>query len=131
MKKLLYFMVIWLFFGISDSVAQTRKTKYKAVPVEKADKIISKKNMVVLDVRTPGEIAEGAIPGAINYNFNGPGFKEQLLALDKNKPYIVYCRSGKRSGKTIEIMKTMGFKKLYELNAGFPAYDAYKKKDTR
>ena len=130
MKKFLYFIAVLLILGASDAVAQT-KTKYKAVPVEKADKIIGKKNMVVLDVRTPEEVAEGAIPGSINYNFNGPDFQQQLASLDKNKPYIVYCRSGKRSGKTIEMMKAMGFKKLYELNAGFPAYDAYKKKNAQ
>lgn len=131
MKKFLYFITVLLFFGVTNSVGQTYKTKYKAVPVEKADKIISKKNLVVLDVRTPEEVAEGFIPEAINYNFNSPDFKEQLSALDKNKPYLVYCRSGKRSGKAIEMMKAMGFKKLYELPEGFPAYDAYKKKKSQ
>lgn len=131
MKKLVYLFSILLYLGTTNTFAQTHKTKYTAVPVEKADKILAKKNMVVLDVRTPEEVAEGYIPGAINYNFNGPNFKEQLSALDKNKPYLVYCRSGKRSGKAIEIMKAMGFKKLYELNEGFPAYDAYKKKNSQ
>ena len=127
MKKFLYFITVLLFLGVTDSIAQTHKTKYKAVPVEKADKVIGKKNMVVLDVRTPEEIAGGYIPGAINYNFNDPDFKTKISSLDKNKPYLVYCRSGKRSGKTIDMMKEMGFKRLYELKAGFPAYDAYKK----
>ena len=131
MKKFLYFITVLSFLAVTNSSAQTHKTKYKAVPVEKVDKIIGKKNMVVLDVRTPEEVAEGAIPGSVNYNFNGPDFHEQLLSMDKENPYFVYCRSGKRSGKTIEMMKSMGFKRLYELNAGFPAYDAYKKKKSK
>jgi phage shock protein E len=124
MKTLLYIFAFFFLAG-TTSFAQQRKTKYIPVPVEKADKILAKKKIVVLDVRTPEEVAEGAIPGAVNYNFNGPDFKEHLSALDRSKPYFVYCRSGKRSGKTIEMMKTMGFKKLYELPAGFPAYAAF------
>ena len=125
MKTLLFIFAFFLLAG-TTSFAQQRKTKYVAVPVEKADKILAKKKIVVLDVRTPEEVAEGSIPGAVNYNFNGPDFKKYLSTLDKRKSYFVYCRSGKRSGKTIEIMKTMGFKKLYELPAGFPAYAAFK-----
>jgi phage shock protein E len=126
MKKLILLFSILLFLGATDTFAQHRKTKYTAVPVEKVDKVLGKKNMVVLDVRTPEEIAQGHIPGAINYNFNEPDFKSKISSLDKNKPYLVYCRSGKRSGKTIEMMKDLGFKRLYELKAGFPAYDAFK-----
>lgn len=125
MKTSLLILVFLLVAG-SISFAQPRKTKYTAVPVEKADKIITKKKVVVLDVRTPEEVTQGFIPGAVNYNFNSPDFKQQLANLDKSKPYLVYCRSGKRSGKTIELMKSMGFKKLYELTAGFPAYAAFK-----
>lgn len=128
MKRLFYLIAILLFLVPAITFAQHRKTKYKAVPVEKADKVIAKKNLLILDVRTPEEVAEGHIPGAINYNINAPEFKDKLAALDRNKSYLVYCRSGKRSGKAIEMMKSMGFKRLYEMNAGFPAYDAYKKK---
>ena len=113
----------------APSFAQHTKTKYKAVPVEKADKLMEKKKPIVLDVRTPEEVAAGTIPGSLNFNFNAPEFKQQLETLDKNHPYLVYCRSGKRSGKAIELMKEMGFRKLYEMKAGFPAYAEYKKKN--
>ena len=127
MKPLVLILAFLVLAG-TTSFAQQRETKYIAVPVEKADKIITKKKVVVLDVRTPEEVAEGFIPGAINYNFNSPDFKQQLSDLDKSKHYLVYCRSGKRSGKTIEMMKSMGFKRLYELPAGFPAYAEFKQK---
>ena len=129
MKTYLLILAFVVLAG-TTSFAQQPKTKYKAVPVEKADKILAKKKIVVLDVRTPEEVAEGTIPGAVNYNFNGPDFKQQLSNLDKSKPYFVYCRSGKRSGKAIEMMKSMGFKKLYEMNAGFPAYADFQKRSS-
>jgi phage shock protein E len=129
MKTLLTIIALFLVTS-SAAFAQQKKTKYVNVPVEKADKVMKKKSPVVLDVRTPEEVAEGTIPGSLNYNFNAPEFKEQLAALDKSQPYLVYCRSGKRSGKTIEMMKEMGFLRLYEMKAGFPAYAEYKKKGT-
>ena len=125
MKPLVLILAFFVLAG-TTSFAQQTKTKYKSVPVEKADKVIAKKKVVVLDVRTPEEVAEGFIPGAVNYNFNSPDFKQQLSNLDKTKPYLVYCRSGKRSGKAVEMMKAMGFKRVYELPAGFPAYAAFK-----
>jgi rhodanese-related sulfurtransferase len=128
MKILLFFLAFFLLAESSSSYAQQRKTKYIPVSVEKADKILAKKRMVILDVRTPEEVAQGFVPGAIFHNFNSPGFKNSLSNLPKNKPYFVYCRSGKRSGKAVEMMKEMGFKKVYEMNAGFPAYQAFKNK---
>ena len=127
MKTLVTILALFL-VGSVQTFAQHTKTKYKAVPVEKADKLIEKKKPIIIDVRTPEEVAEGTIPGALNYNFKAPEFKEQLALLDRSQPYLVYCRSGNRSGKAIEIMKEMGFRKLYEMNAGFPAYAEYKKK---
>ncbi len=51
---------------------------------------------VLLDVRTPGEVEEGAIPGAVNIDYNAPDFSEKISALDKTKPYYVYCMGGGR-----------------------------------
>ena len=127
MKTLITILAFFL-ASSAPGFAQQTKTKYKAVPVEKADKLMEKKKPIVLDVRTPEEVAAGTIPGSLNYNFNAPEFKQKLSTLDKSQPYLVYCRSGNRSGKAIEIMKEMGFRRLYEMKAGFPAYAEYKKK---
>lgn len=54
-------------------------------------------NAVVLDVRTPDEIAEGKIEGAIELNFFDDNFQQEVLKLDANKSYYIYCRSGRRS----------------------------------
>src|SRR5262245_11215214 len=64
---------------------------------------------IILDVRTPPEVAEGAIPGAINIDYNAPDFSEKISALDKSKPYYVYCSGGSRSSKALYKMKADGF----------------------
>jgi len=57
-------------------------------------------------------------------NFFDADFKEQLSGLDKSKSYLVYCRSGNRSGKACSMMADMGFKNLYNLRGGIGAWNA-------
>ena len=78
--------------------------------------------VVILDVRTPEETAEGMIVGAREIDFNAPDFTERIAQLDKQKTYLVYCRSGNRSGQAIQAMAEIGFKDLYNLEGGFMAW---------
>jgi rhodanese-related sulfurtransferase len=74
----------------------------------------------ILDVRTEEEVADGYIPNAKNINiFKGQAFIYELEALDKNKNYYVYCKSGGRSGQACVIMNQMGFENTYNLAGGF------------
>ena len=79
-------------------------------------------NYVILDVRTPQEVGQGKIDGAININFYDPDFKEQLNKLDKNKKYLIYCRSGARSSRALALTKELGFKEAYDLKGGILAW---------
>ncbi|WP_452223616.1 rhodanese-like domain-containing protein [Lacinutrix chionoecetis] len=77
-------------------------------------------NALILDVRTEEEVEEGYIPNAKNLNiFKGQAFIYELEALDKDRNYYVYCKSGGRSGQACAIMNQMGFKNAYNLLGGF------------
>ncbi|MBA4302657.1 MAG: rhodanese-like domain-containing protein [Sphingobacteriaceae bacterium] len=76
------------------------------------------KNVVILDVRTPGEFKSGYIPGAINIDIYAADFQTQVQKLDKSKTYLVYCRSGARSSNAGNLMVTNGFKEVYNLQGG-------------
>lgn len=76
-------------------------------------------NHILLDVRTAEEVAEGAIEGAMVIDFYADDFREKIETLDKEKTYLVYCRSGGRSGKTCKMMQEMGFTNLYNLEGGY------------
>ncbi len=77
------------------------------------------KNAIILDVRTQDECSEGIIADAINIDIHsGQEFVNALEALDKNKNYYVYCRSGMRSAKACEIMNQLGFENAYNLVGG-------------
>ena len=84
-----------------------------------------KPNTLVLDVRTPKEVAEGYIPFANHFlDINNESFEAELSKLDKSKNYLVYCRSGARSAKACRMMEEKGFKgQLYNLAMGITGWD--------
>jgi len=73
---------------------------------------------VVLDIRTPKEYAQGHIPRAVLLDYYDPSFKAGLQRLDRDKIYFIYCRSGNRSGRTLKLIESLGFKKIYHLDNG-------------
>jgi len=75
-------------------------------------------DFVILDVRTPEEFAEEHIANALNIDFNSENFRDELDKLDKDKTYLIYCRSGNRSGKALEIMKELDFREVYNMSGG-------------
>lgn len=79
--------------------------------------------LVVLDVRTPEEVAAGHLPGQRNIDFYDADFATQLDGLDKDVPYLVYCRSGNRSGTAVQQMRELGFTTIYELEGGVLAWE--------
>jgi len=69
---------------------------------------------VFVDVRSPGEFAAGNRPGSLNIPLDQ--ITKGAAALDKNKPVILCCASGARSGIAAGILRGMGFKNV--TNAG-------------
>jgi len=91
---------------------------YENVSVTEFSKIIKKKDVQILDVRTPEEYAAGHIEGALLADYNGPTFKEDALkVLDKGKKVAIYCRSGRRSASAAQVLAKEGFT-LYNLETG-------------
>ncbi len=80
-------------------------------------------NAVVVDVRTPGECAEGIQPNAVQLDImNGQRFMDETSAWDKNKNYYIYCRSGNRSGQACQYLSGKGFT-TYNLLGGMMTWD--------
>jgi len=79
---------------------------------------VAEPGVIVLDVRTAAEFAEGHLENAINIDVEGVQFDAGIAQLDKTKTYAVYCRSGRRSGNAVEKMSSAGFTSLFNLNAG-------------
>ena len=84
---------------------------------------LQEKNTVLIDVRTSIEVASGYIPESEYFiDINGANFEQKIAELDTTKTYIMYCRSGGRSGKASSYMVKNGFSKVYNLEGGILDY---------
>ncbi len=79
-------------------------------------------DLVVLDVRTAEEYAEGHLADSEMIDFYRADFAEQIGELDPNVPYVVYCRSGNRSGQTVALMEELGFTDVTDVDGGIVAW---------
>ena len=108
-----------LAFGCKETIP----SPFYSYSVAKFEKIIEQTDgIVVIDVRTLEETALGKIANAIEIDFRALDFQEKLKKMDLNTPYALYCRSGNRSKKAMEMMKTIGFTKVYDLEGGYLAW---------
>lgn len=124
MKKYLPITIIVLLFFTNYNFAQQVKV-LNANDFEK--KILTEKNLQLIDVRTPIEYQQGFIKGAKNLNLYSLNFEQEINKLDKTKPVYVYCRSGWRSSNAAEILTKNGFKTVYDLKGGINAWQSANK----
>lgn len=116
LKTFLAFLLMSILVACST---ESTDEPIKDISVNEFEELLSQNSQpVILDVRTPEEYAEGHIDGAMLTNFLGDDFQKQLENLDKNKSYVVYCKSGIRQAKAATYMKESGFKHVYLLEGG-------------
>ena len=112
-------MVFTLFIS-GTTLAQT--PGFHDVKVAEFEKLANAGKGTILDVRTPKEYAEGHVNGSVNINYFDKDFKDQVGKLESTKPVYVYCHSGGRSSKAMNIMKSQGFTTIYNLTGGYAAW---------
>ena len=91
--------------------------------IEDADSIVSRKDVTLLDVRTPEEFQRGHIEGFLNIPVDE--LREGLSKLDKSKPVYVICQSGLRSYIASRILAGNGYE-AYNFSGGYRFYAAVK-----
>lgn len=115
-----------LFIAVGKRV-HAADTATAQVSAKEAAALIAKnkgvKTFVILDVRTPGEFAEGHIAGATNIDYYAPDFKQRIAALEKKNTYLLVCRSGNRSGKTAPLMTANGITNVVNMKGGMMGWE--------
>lgn len=128
---LLLFLTVPTFSGLYASSAGTQAPAaapagepiFKSIPPTEAKQIIDqRKNLVLIDVRSPEELREGAIAGSKLVPMWAI-FKNQLT-LPHDAPVMLICAVGGRSYAAGQMMYRYGFKEVYNLSGGI---DAWKK----
>jgi len=79
---------------------------------------LSNPDFTILDIRTPREFDGGHIAGARNIDFYAQTFAQEFRSLDREKTYLIYCRSGNRSRQLMGAVDKMRFKKVFHMRSG-------------
>lgn len=101
---------------------KTTPKNYQDIPSGEFHDLMIQPNTVIIDVRSAGEFAGGKIRGARNLDIMSSDFSNQVKNLPKDKTYLVYCRSGNRSGQACEIMGDLGFENVNNLKGGIMSW---------
>lgn len=116
MFRILSICVILIFQTTESATLSAEEFKSRLSSVPQA---------VLLDLRTTGEMKQGKLEGAQQLDYFDKDFESKISHLDKSKAYFLYCAVGGRSSEALELMKDLGFKKVYHLKGGI---DAWKRK---
>ncbi len=96
------------------------KGSYTNVSADDLYAQLGRPNVLIVDVRTPAEFAEGHVAGAVNHPLQT--IERWYKDLPKDKPVYLYCRSGNRSQQAAEFLKKKGFSNIYNEEGGLIAW---------
>ncbi|MFH1007226.1 MAG: rhodanese-like domain-containing protein [Candidatus Latescibacterota bacterium] len=81
-------------------------------------KMDAHEDILLLDVREPGEYDPGHIPGAVNYPYSSGVLQARFGDLPTDKPIIVICQSGARSAAASAFLVGKGFGQILNMPGG-------------
>lgn len=84
-------------------------------------------SVILVDVRTMEEYNAGHLENAKNINWYDQNFAEQFLDISKDETIYVYCKKGGRSAKAQQLLDSLGYKKVVNLEGGYDAWAAQNK----
>jgi adenylyltransferase/sulfurtransferase len=86
---------------------------------ELADRL-KQNHLRLLDVREPHELEISSLPGAVNIPLGT--LAARLSEIDSAQEMVVFCKSGSRSARALELLASAGFKKVKNLKGGINAW---------
>lgn len=113
MKKILTITIATLILLVTGC---NSSNLVKQINTDEASKLIGKQDTILIDCRTPEEYASGHIPGSMLLPLDE--LEKNVGDLDKDKTYIVICRSGNRSTTFTDSLQSKGFKDVYNVLGG-------------
>ncbi len=91
----------------------------RGLPAKDAAPLLDDPEVVVLDIRTPPEVAQARLRDEqLHIDMHEPDFADQVGELDREARYVMYCRSGNRSGKARALFEQLGFQDVVDVSDG-------------
>ncbi len=114
-------------FSTPETQNEYKKTEVKKVTVAEAI-ALAKQGYQFVDLRTPKEIAEGKIEGALEMDVKSPRFIIDAKNLDSESKLILYCQSGTRSSLAAKLFSEIQFPNVVDMTGGYSAWVDYNNK---
>lgn len=122
-------ILLVLIVGVLMSCQQNKSQIVKDVSVVEFAKKINNKDSFLLDVRTPAEVQDGVIEGAVVLDFMDGSFRQKYKSLiPKDKTLYIYCRWGNRSRRAAVFLYENGYTEINHLDGGIKAWNQAGKK---
>lgn len=108
-----------------DKATQSSPKVNQKVSIDDVAALVNDEKYQLIDLRTHDEIKEsGTIPFSKVVDYRSNDFEHIVDAMDKDGKYILYCKSGGRSGRALKLFNKKGFKNVKEMNAGYDGWAA-------
>ena len=117
MSKILIIVLILLALigGVIWKTRQPESGTHEKISAETAFSMMQEKqDMLIVDVRTPGEYAEGHVQGAINVPLQSIDAGDLSLLPDRDQTLLIYCRSGSRSASASKSLVRQRYTSVYD-----------------
>ena len=124
MSKLAPFLLAPALLLFSCTNAQAPGTGGVVTAIEFQQKLQEMPEAALIDVRTAQEFSKGHLEGALNWDWTNGEFKSHITQLDTAKPVFIYCLSGGRSAGAMSMLRSNGFRQVYEMRGGIMKWNA-------
>ncbi len=115
------FFAILALIVISEVKRATQR--FKDISTQELVTMINDSDPLLLDVRENNEVAQGKLKGAKHIPLGALKNRLNEIESHKNKPLVIYCRSGNRSANAAHTLTKQGFEDVYNLKGGIVAWE--------
>jgi rhodanese-related sulfurtransferase len=95
------------------------QTAPRVTPAE-LDRLLAEDGVILVDIRNPGEVELGRIPGSVRIPL--AQLRNRLDVLPSDRPIVVHCAGGWRSSVAASLLRTHGFDNVADLDGGHNAW---------
>jgi rhodanese-related sulfurtransferase len=118
-----YCQLSFIVLLMTCAVAKAGMNEADSISPKQASEMYAEKKAVIVDVREESEWNEQHIPGAIHIPLAQLNERLPELKQYKDSPVITQCRTGRRSAQALDVLKSAGFSKVYNIDGGIKAWD--------
>ena len=120
-KIVILICFLLLITGCGKEENMSNKSSGEVITINKVTcdemKELVKDGAILIDVRETNEYDEGHLDNSINISYTVIGDKIKDITTDKESKIVVYCKSGARSNKAYNTLKSLGYNNIYDLGS--------------